>query len=153
MSSDPKKYSLRPQARGVSDSTLEGGYRVYMSQADMHVEGLVQGDFIRIQSENTGSSGVAIVWRATDNVGGGSGHKSQGNPVIRISEWLRGSWGFELKDRYFLQRWDGQPLRVSTITLTNVTTEERGTAVPVNPNLLEYWTHYALCTLPLYLIE
>jgi hypothetical protein len=147
MSSDPKKYSLRPQARPVGDSTLEGGFRVFMSPADMNAEGLVQGDFISIQSEFTRISGVAVVWRATDNIGGG--HKSQGNPVIRISEWLRGSWGFELKDRYFVQKWSGDMLHISSITLTNVTTDDRGANVPVNPELLEFWTKYALGMLSL----
>lgn len=141
-----KKYSLRPQARPVGDSTLEGGYRVFMSPSDMNAEGLAQGDYIKIQSESTNNAGVAVVSRAPDNIGGGGGgHKSQGNPVIRISEWLRGYLQFELKDRYYVTKWDGQLKHVIAVTLTNVTTEDRGLNVPTEPAQLEWCTAHALC--------
>ena len=144
MASDGRKFSLRPQARPVGDCTLEGGHRVFMSPADMALEGLQQGDLIRIRSESTDLTGVAIVWRATDNIG--SGHKSQGNPVIRISEWLRGCYAFELKDKYFVQKWNGNLLHIDSITLTNVTSNDgdKGPKVPVSRESLEFWLRYAL---------
>src|ERR1700759_5687798 len=103
---DQRKYSLRPQARTVSDSTLDGAFRVFMSPGDIQSEDLKQGDFISIKSEATGVSGIGIGWRATDNTA--SGYKSQGNPVIKVSDFLRSYYSFELKDKFFIAKWTGE---------------------------------------------
>jgi hypothetical protein len=140
---EDRKYSLRPQARPVGDSTLESGFRVYMTPQDMQTEGLAQGDRITLRSESTGVGGVAIVSRATDNIGS----KKDGTPIIRISEWLRGSYSFELKDKYFIKRWTGVLQRISTITVTNLTPEDESNhKTTFTQTQLEYWAGHALGT-------
>jgi hypothetical protein len=141
---EPKKYSLRPQARSIGDSALTGAFRAFMAPADMQSEGLTQGDYISIKSETTGHSGIAIVWRATDNIG--SGYKSQGSPVLRVTEFLRGTCSFELKDRYFITKWIGELQHIESIAVANVTNEgdsrQRATICQDEWN---HWVINALC--------
>jgi hypothetical protein len=141
-----RKWSLRPQqAHSVpTGTTLEAGFRVYMSGQDMQTEKLSQGDRITLRSESTGVEGVAIVWRATDNVGG------KINPVIRISEWLRGFYSFELKDKYFIKKSSVQFQRIETITVIDVTLESNSEQTPpCTPRQLEYWAGVALGKCPI----
>jgi hypothetical protein len=112
-----------------------------MTPQDMQNEGLAQGDRITFTSESTKSTGVAIVSRATDNIGS----KKDGNPIIRISEWLRGSYSFELKDKYSIKKWTGEFRRISAITVTNLTPESDSShRTTFSQKELEYWAGHAL---------
>jgi hypothetical protein len=141
---EPKKYSLRPQARSIGDSALTGAFRVFMAPGDMQSDGLIQGDYISIKSETTGLSGIAIVWRATDNIG--SGYKSQGSPVLRVTEFLRGTYSFELKDRYFISKWTGELQHIESIAVANVTSEgESRQRASICQDELMFWVKVSLC--------
>jgi hypothetical protein len=134
-----RTYSLRPLAKPEADSfTLEGSFRVYMAAQDMTVDNLATGDLICIQSESTGRRGIGIAWRATDSLG--SGNKSQGNPVIRVSDLLRSSFSFELRDGYSITKWHGQLPKAQEITIT-IQTTDAGTRhkSAYNPKELEFW--------------
>jgi len=134
-----RTYSLRPLAKLEADSfTLEGSFRVYMAAQDMTVDNLATGDLICIQSESTGRRGIGIAWRATDSLG--SGNKSQGNPVLRVSDLLRSSFSFELKDGYSITQWYGQLPKAQEITITIQTTDEGNrNKGAYNPKELEFW--------------
>jgi hypothetical protein len=139
-----RKYSLRPQGKPVGDSTLEGGYRVFISPHDMQIERLVQGDYIEICSETDNSSGLAIVWRATDNIGA-AGNKSIGNPIIRISEWLRGSYSFELKDKVTIKKWTGNLHHIDSVVVTHLSAEnDVQRRLDYRIEDVEYWANIAL---------
>lgn len=69
---DSRKYSLRPQARSLGDSTLAGAFRAFMSPADLQSEGISQGDYVRLvqiqdsQYINLGSTSFqALTWSET----------------------------------------------------------------------------------------
>jgi AAA family ATPase len=138
VSGSGKKYSLRPLARTIDESTLEGAFRVHMATADINREQLKPGDFISLRNEGTGATGIAIVARAVDNGASGS-HKSNMNPVIRMSEWLREKYSFELKDRYHVEKWNHKFRPIEKIVVTNVTESE-----PVSIDSVKFWTPVAL---------
>jgi hypothetical protein len=116
---ESRTYSLRPLARPEPDSTLEGAFRVSIAAQDMHVEDLATGDFICIQSVSTGRRGIGIAWRAADSLG----HKSQGNPVIRVADLLKSSYSFELKDGYSITKWHSQLSTIDEITVKNLSAD------------------------------
>jgi hypothetical protein len=124
---------------------LDGAFRVYMTPQDMALEGLATGDYICIQSESTLKRGVAIAWRATDSLGS----KSQGNPVLRASDLLRISFGFELKDGYSISKWNGQLPMAREVTVmmpANAGDQNKGVRAPGE---LEFWIPTALGKRPL----
>lgn len=134
-----RTFSLRPLAKPEADSfTLEGSFRVYMAAQDMTVDNLATGDLICIQSESTGRRGIGIAWRATDSLG--SGNKSQGNSVLRVSDLLRSSFSFELKDGYLITKWHGQLRKAQEITIT-IQTADSGTRnrSAYDPKELGFW--------------
>jgi hypothetical protein len=132
-----RSYSIRPLAKPEADSSsLEGALRVYMAVQDMTVENLATGDLMCIQSASTGRRGIGIAWRAADSLG----NKSQGNPVLRVSDLLRKSFSFELKDEYSISKWH-RPLPVAQeITIAVQTTDagvhNRSTS---DSKELEFW--------------
>jgi hypothetical protein len=151
MPSESRTYNLRPNSRSEADSTLEGGCRVLMAVSDMRVEGVTPGDLICIQSESSQNRGIGIAWSATDALG--SGHKSQGNPVIRVTEWFRSCCSFELKDRYLVTKWHGDFLIIKEITITNVTTDvEARKRNTCSREELEFWVPTALGKIQLQLL-
>jgi hypothetical protein len=110
----------------------------------MQIEKLRVGDRITLCSESTGAEGVAIIWRATDNVGG------KNNPVIRISEWLRELYSFQLNDKYLIKRSSVAFRHIESITITDITPESNSNqTAPCSLKELTYWTHTALCKCPL----
>jgi hypothetical protein len=111
-----------------------------MSSNDMQTEKLSIGDRITLRSESTGAEGVAIIWRATDNIGG------KNNPIIRISEWLRELYSFQLNDKYFIKKSSVPFLLIDTITVTDVTPQNNSDqTAPCSTEKLAYCAGVALC--------
>jgi hypothetical protein len=115
-----------------------------MAVQDMTVQNLATGDFVCIQSESTGKSGIGIAWRATDSVG--NSHRSQGNLVLRVSDLLRSSYSFELKDGYSISKWQGQLSTIREITIRPADLSARN-KVAYTPKELEYWATTGLSTI------
>jgi hypothetical protein len=141
---DQKKYSLRPYSRAVGDSILDGAFRVFMSTEDMLSEDLKQGDFISIKSEAAGISGIGIVWRATDNIG--SGHKSQRSPVIRVSEFLRSHYSFQLQDKFYIAKWTGELQQIESMEVVAVTADgDARQKSNLGHEDTYFWAQHSLC--------
>src|ERR1700761_9140205 len=141
---DQKKYSLRPYSRAVGDSILDGAFRVFMSIEDMLSEDLKQGDFISMKSEATALSGIGIVWRATDNIG--SGHKSQRSPVIRVSEFLRGYYSFQLQDKFHIAKWIGELQQIDSMEVVAVTADgDARQKSNLGHEDTYFWAQHSLC--------
>jgi ATPase family associated with various cellular activities (AAA) len=117
-----KMYSIRPQVRSAGDTILNHSFRVYMSLSDMNSEGLNQGDYISITSETTGFSGVGIAWRSVENEG--SANKSKGTTFVRVSEFLRNLYSFELKDKFSISKWKGKLQETDSITISRILQDE-----------------------------
>jgi hypothetical protein len=143
MSSDQRKYSLRPQPPSQPRSTataLEGAFRVWLAPSELQLLGISHLENVTIRSESTGTSGMAIAWRATDNVGAGK------NPVLRVTELLRSTYAFELDDKYTIAKSEKQLPIAQSITLKPVVGDKNRKS-PVLDDDIEPWLRISLCKL------
>jgi AAA family ATPase len=106
---------------------------------DMEREGLVQGDFVSIRSEDSGLVGIGIISRTVE--GNPGSHKNTANPIIRMSDFLREKYSFELQDKYQVERWEKTFRTIETITVTNLTDSR------VAIDSIKAWVPYALASL------
>jgi hypothetical protein len=145
MSSDQRKYSLRPQPSSQPRSTataLEGAFRVWLAPSELQLLAINHLENIVIRSEITGTSGIAVAWRATDNVGAGK------NPVLRVTDLLRSTYAFELDDKYTISRLEKQLPIAHSITLKPIV-EDKGRKAAITEDDIESWLRVSLRKLSL----
>jgi hypothetical protein len=142
--SEERRYSLRPLSRTIDDSTLENAFRIFITAGNMDEEDLKQGDYVSLRSENSGAVGIAIVSRSPHSVPGGT-LKTSLNPVIRMHDWLRERYSFELQEKYHLEKWTHKFQPIKSIVVSRVTEDDTVNST----DSIKAWLHVALGTMTL----
>jgi len=133
-----RQYDIRPQPRQFADTELRDAFRIYMSPDAMKYERIVQGDWLVMQSvSNPHLNALGLAWRVQD-----TNIKSN---VIKMHDHLRMLYGFEMKDKLTLSKYQGELKRIQKVIVSEVTEEGK----PLSPSNeshedLEFCTAVAL---------
>ena len=113
---EARQYDIRPQPRQLADTELRDAFRVYMSPEAMKAEKIIQGDWIIIQSvSNPQLHALGLAWRFQD-----SNAKSN---CIKMHDCLRIMYGFEMKDKLTISKYQGEIMRIQKVVISDVTEE------------------------------
>ncbi|KAF2398525.1 AAA-domain-containing protein [Trichodelitschia bisporula] len=138
-----RRYALRAQLRPANDSTLDGGFRIYVTPGEMKDESLTPGDLVLLRSEITHAGGVGIAWRSTDPNAGGP----KSTTVLKVHSVLRECAALDLKDRYVLTKWKGRLRRARRVVLVDITPDAAPIADEDERGMLEHWAGVTLLQL------
>jgi AAA family ATPase len=105
------KFVVRP----LTATGLDGAFRVHIAPEALDKIGLKVGDICQITDED-GSSGFGIAWRAADRMG-----TSPKVPPAKMSDALRETFGFKQGTQITISKCDKKITRAQTVTLTDVT--------------------------------
>jgi AAA family ATPase len=131
-------YTLRPLERNppsIPSNALEGGaFRVHLSQKELKVMGLANGDCVRL-STATGFKGYGVAWLATQT---NPGNK----PIAKVSDLLREHYELSLNDPVFIEKIDSwRPLKSISVSLPD--SPEQSAKFSSTEQLL-YWLRHTL---------
>jgi len=117
-----RQYDIRPQPRQFADTELRDAFRIYMSPDAMKHERIVQGDWLVMQSvSNPQVNVLGLAWRFQE-----TNIKSN---VIKMHDHLRLLYGFEMKDKLTLSKYQGELKRIQKVIVSEVTEEGK----PLSP--------------------
>ena len=147
MAETTRQYAIRPQARTVTDSALEGCFRVFLSAEAMSKEGIKQGDWILMSKVDAGdtspavttticSGGLGIAWRFQD--------ANTKKDCIKIHDSLRSLYSLELKDKLTVSKYVGELRRIQKLTVLDITEDGRPLISTESREDLEYCAAAAL---------
>jgi AAA family ATPase len=105
------KFVVRP----LTATGLDGAFRVHIAPEALDKIGLKVGDICQITDED-GSSGFGIAWRAADRMG-----TSPKVPPAKMSDALRETFGFKQGTQITISKCDKKITRAQTVSLTDVT--------------------------------
>ncbi|KAI4697492.1 uncharacterized protein J4E84_000622 [Alternaria hordeiaustralica] len=131
-------YTLRPLERNppsIPSNALEGGaFRVHLSQKELKLLGLVNGDCVRL-STAAGFKGYGVAWLASQT---NPGNK----PIAKVSDLLREQYDLSLNDPVFIEKVDSwKPLKSIEISLADAPNQ---TAKFSSNEQLLYWLRHTL---------
>lgn len=118
-----RQYDIRPQPRQIADTELKDAFRIYMTPDTMKHQRIAQGEWVVMQSvSNPQLRALGLAWRLQE-----SNTKSN---CIKMHNHLRVMYGFEMKDKLTLSRYQGELKRIRTITVSEVTEDGK----PLTPS-------------------